>query len=94
MTIFTTSNEVYEGAISQNATTASLTSTLGDQIIPNFLGYTPSLTDGKVLTTQSGKNVTVTFSNGEWYINKAKIIAQNQITQFGVAHIVDSVSIK
>ncbi|GAM39058.1 hypothetical protein TCE0_034f10287 [Talaromyces pinophilus] len=90
VTIFSTSNEVYQGSIQQNVTTASLTSTLSNHIIPNFLGYTPSLSNGTVLTTQSGNNLTVTFTNGEWYINNAKIIAPNQITSNGVAHIVDS----
>jgi uncharacterized surface protein with fasciclin (FAS1) repeats len=69
-----------------------VSSVLSNHIIPNYLGYTPVLTNGTVLTTQSGNKLTVTLnSNGERYINNAKIIAANQITTNGVAHVVDSV---
>lgn len=46
-----------------------------------------------MLTTQSGNNLTVTVKNGDWYINNAKIIAADQITSNGVAHVVDSVCV-
>ncbi|EED23921.1 conserved hypothetical protein [Talaromyces stipitatus ATCC 10500] len=90
-TIFSTPNEVYDRSIQQNITTASLTSTLSNHVIPNFLGYTPNLANGTILTTQSGNNLTVKIIDGEWFINNAKIIGSDQICSYGVAHIVDSI---
>jgi uncharacterized surface protein with fasciclin (FAS1) repeats len=91
VTIFSTNNEAYQAGVG-NASTSALTRILSNQIIPNFLGYTPLLPNGTVLTTQGGTKLTVTVKNGVWFVNGAKIIAADQITSNGVAHIVDSVS--
>jgi uncharacterized surface protein with fasciclin (FAS1) repeats len=69
-------------------TTASL---LLSHIIPDFIGYLPSLTNGATFTTQGGTNITVSVKGGNFYINNAKIIASNLIVDNGVCHVLDSV---
>ena len=60
-------------------------------IIPNFVGYLPSLTNGLKLVTQAGTTVTVTVKGDDFYLNNAKIIASNLILENGVGHVLDQV---
>jgi uncharacterized surface protein with fasciclin (FAS1) repeats len=73
---------------SSYTTTASL---LFGHIIPDFIGYLPSLTNGATFTTQEGTNITVSVKGSDIYINNAKIIASNLIVDNGVCHVLDSV---
>jgi uncharacterized surface protein with fasciclin (FAS1) repeats len=60
-------------------------------VIPNFVGYLPSLKNGSTYTTRAGTTVTVTVQGSDYYINNAKIIGANMILENGVAHVVDQV---
>jgi uncharacterized surface protein with fasciclin (FAS1) repeats len=91
VTVFSTTNEAFQAGISNTTNPTALSGILSNHIIPNFLGYTPVLTNGAVLTTQAGTNVTVTIRNGVYFINNARVVASNQITTNGVAHVLDSV---
>ncbi|KAH7333245.1 hypothetical protein BKA65DRAFT_553591 [Rhexocercosporidium sp. MPI-PUGE-AT-0058] len=87
ITCFIPSNAAVSGA---NATSnyISSASLLSGHIIPNFVGYLPSLTNGASYRTQGGTNITITVRGNDYYVNKAKIIASNQILENGVAHII------
>lgn len=89
-TFFVPSNEAFAsaGASSPSAATASL---LEGHVIPNFVGYLPSLVNGSTLTTQTGSLVTVTIQDSNYYIDGAMIISSNLILENGVAHVIDKV---
>lgn len=70
---------------------SSIKSLLLGHVIPNFVGYLPSLTIGTTYTSQGGSNFTVTVNDGDYYINNAKIILANVIVENGVAHVIDQV---
>ena len=89
-TFFIPSDEAFanSNASTSSATTASL---LEGHVIPNFVGYLPSLVNGSTLTTQTGSFVTVTIQGGDYYINDALIVSSNAILDNGVAHVIDKV---
>lgn len=64
---------------------------LEDHIVPNFLGVTPNLKDGLVLTSQSGTRLTVHVRGGEIFIDNAKIVVNDIITSNGAIQILDKV---
>jgi uncharacterized surface protein with fasciclin (FAS1) repeats len=89
-TFFIPSDEAFASSnvSSSSATTGSL---LEGHVIPNFIGYLPSLVNGSTLTTQAGSVVTVTIQGDNYYINNALIITSNAILENGVAHVIDQV---
>ena len=89
-TFFLPSDEAFANSngSSASAATANL---LEGHVIPNFVGYLPSLVNGSTLTTQSGTVVTVTIQGENYYINNAQIITSNAILENGVAHVIDGV---
>jgi uncharacterized surface protein with fasciclin (FAS1) repeats len=89
-TFFIPSNEAFAIAndSSPSAATAGL---LAGHVVPNFVGYLPSLVNGASLTTQSGSVITVTIQGDNYYINGAQIISSNIILANGVAHVIDKV---
>jgi uncharacterized surface protein with fasciclin (FAS1) repeats len=89
-TFFIPSDEAFanSNASSLSAATVSL---LEGHVIPNFVGYLPSLVNGSTLTTQAGSFVTVTIQGDNYYINDALIVSSNVILDNGVAHVIDKV---
>ncbi|KAK3348704.1 hypothetical protein B0T25DRAFT_581806 [Lasiosphaeria hispida] len=65
-------------------------SALQRHILPDFLGYTPNLIDGQTHRAQDGSQVTVSYKQGAYYANNAKIVKANVITKNGVIHYVDT----
>jgi hypothetical protein len=51
------------------------------------------LTDGTVLTTQNGQSLVIRIRGGVYYVNGARITQANIITENGVVHIIDQVSL-
>lgn len=91
LTVFSTSNSAYEAGTANSTSSAQLSSTLSNHIVPGFKGYLPLLTDGQNLTTLGGTTLTVTVRGGEYFINEAKIVKRDLITDNGVAHVLDKV---
>ncbi|CAG8949040.1 hypothetical protein HYFRA_00002168 [Hymenoscyphus fraxineus] len=60
-------------------------------VIPNFVGYSPMLTDGLSLKSQMGTNLTIHVQDGQTYVNSAKILQTDYIISNGVIHVIDSV---
>jgi len=69
----------------------SIQSLLLGHLIPNFVGYLPSLNNGTTYTSQGGSNFTVTTDGCDYYINNAKIVLSNVVLGNGVAHVIDQV---
>jgi uncharacterized surface protein with fasciclin (FAS1) repeats len=89
-TFFVPSNEAFANANASfpSAATAGL---LAGHVVPDFVGYLPSLVNGSTLTTQAGSSVTVTIQGYNYYINDAMIVSSNMILENGVAHVIDKV---
>lgn len=64
---------------------------LAYHIVPNFLGLTPNLKDGVVLTTQAGTKLTIRVRGGVIYLGQARILANDVVTSNGAVQIIDSV---
>ncbi|KAH8586233.1 FAS1 domain-containing protein [Bisporella sp. PMI_857] len=64
---------------------------LASHIVPNFLGVTPNLKDGVVLTTQAGTKLTVRVRGEEIFLGEARIQANDLITSNGAIQVIDKV---
>ena len=53
--------------------------------------YSPYITDGMVLQSLGGPNVTVSKVDGEIYFNDAKVLSPNVLTNNGLIHVLDKV---
>jgi uncharacterized surface protein with fasciclin (FAS1) repeats len=91
ITIFTPSNTAFSAASNSTNNPATLPNLLSNHVIPNFLGYLPSLTDGASYKTLAGETLTISIKNGVYFVNGARIIASNTILANGVAHTIDRV---
>lgn len=91
ITIFTPNNAAFAAAANSTGNPSTLPNLLSNHVIPNFLGYLPSLVNGATYTTLSGGNLTITIKNGVYYVNNAKIVSSNTILSNGVAHVIDQV---
>ena len=60
-------------------------------MINGFLGYTPTLQDGKTYRTKSGGVFVVSRRGRDVFINDAKIVKKNYILSNGVAQLLDKV---
>ena len=89
VTLFSLGDDAYKSATSNMTGSTQLQDYLSGYIVPNFLGYLPSLKDGDKLTTLAGTTLTVQIKDGEWYIGGARVISPNQITSTGVSHVLE-----
>lgn len=55
--------------------------------------YSSSLRSGALLHTQDGYPVLVTVQNGSTYLNDAKVVGANAITNNGAVHVLDRVTL-
>lgn len=53
--------------------------------------YSTYVSDGEVLQSLAGFNVTVAKVNGDIYFNDAKVISPNVLTNNGLIHVLDKV---
>ena len=93
ITIFVPSNAAIAAVSSSYSTPSQIQTFVYSHIIPDFLGYLPQLTDGLTLRTLANTTVTVTIVNNIYYINGAKIINPDVLTDNGVIDVIDNVSI-
>ena len=75
--------------LAQNSSATEQQAIFEYHIVPNFIGYSPLLTNGLSLTTMQGNNVTITVQDGDTYVNSAKIIASDYLVANGVVHVLD-----
>lgn len=75
--------------LAQNSSATEQQAIFEYHIVPNFVAYSPLLTNGLSLTTMQGSNVTVTVRDGDTYINSAKIIASDYLVANGVVHVLE-----
>ncbi|KAH8128463.1 hypothetical protein FP744_10008651 [Trichoderma asperellum] len=90
-TVFLPSNAAFAAASVGPSISSSTASLISNHVVGGFAGYLPVLKDGAALTTQKGQTLIISIRNGIYYVNGAKIIQANIITENGVVHIIDKV---
>jgi hypothetical protein len=58
---------------------------------PGFVGYLPDLKAGATYATQGGGTITITMKDNVYFVNGARIVKTNIVTQSGVIHEIDGV---
>ena len=58
-------------------------------VVPNYVGYSPSLENGTILRTAQGGNLTVTRQGSNIFVNSAKITTPDYLIVNGVVHVID-----
>jgi uncharacterized surface protein with fasciclin (FAS1) repeats len=58
-------------------------------IVPDFVGYSNELTNGTVLKTYQGSNITITRDASNIYVNDAMITIPDYLVVNGVIHVID-----
>lgn len=93
-TVFLPSNAAFAAASVGPSISPSTASLISNHVVGGFAGYLPVLKDGTALTTQNGETLVISIRNGIYYVNGAKIIQANIITENGVVHIIDKVRLQ
>ncbi|KAK4161321.1 FAS1 domain-containing protein [Cladorrhinum sp. PSN259] len=70
---------------------AELTKVLQRHVLVNVTAYTPQLREGSTFVSLAGEKVTVTFKDGAYYLNDAKIVNGDVIIKNGVLHSIDKI---
>ena len=58
-------------------------------IVPDFVGYSSNLTNGTILKTFQGDNVTITRDGDDIFVNSARITNPDYLVVNGVIHVID-----
>jgi hypothetical protein len=58
-------------------------------VVPDFLAYSPQLTDEMQLRTSQGTNLTITVQGNTTFVNGARIITYDYLVCNGVVHMID-----
>merc|ERR1711977_440408 len=94
VTIFAPSNMAFQNISSAlaNLTTENLTSILSYHVVPGMMPlYSTVLTDGTMVPTLQGGNVTISINDDNVFVNSARVITPNVLIAGGVVHIIDNV---
>ncbi|KAK0611368.1 FAS1 domain-containing protein [Immersiella caudata] len=92
ITVFVPSNEAFEdaGIVEPDHRFSKQTGgKIKSLVVPNFLGYTPNLEDGQVLTSMNGTKIRIEIREDGIFVNGAKIVQRDIILENGVAHVID-----
>jgi uncharacterized surface protein with fasciclin (FAS1) repeats len=73
----------------ENLTVSGLATTLTYHVLPATV-FSTQVTEGSFQTV-SGDDITITSSDGNFYVNNAQIVATDILTATGVVHLVDAV---
>ncbi|CAK4034369.1 beta-Ig-H3 fasciclin [Lecanosticta acicola] len=92
-TIFVPSNMAFSsiGSVLPSLSTTQATSLLEYHVLNGTVAYSPLLTSNSTVRSMAGSNLNITNENGEIFVNSARVIAADILTDGGVIHIIDSV---
>ncbi|KAL9130543.1 MAG: hypothetical protein Q9217_001311 [Psora testacea] len=93
LTIFAPNNAAFQaiGSATANLSITDLASILQYHVVNGTVGYSSSLTNGTTLTALNGGNLTVTVSDGNYFVNSAKVVTPDVLVAEGVVHVIDNV---
>lgn len=92
LTIFAPNNAAFRDISSalDGLTAEEIASILQYHVINGTLAYSSTLTNGSVPTI-GGEDVTITITDGEVFVNRARVISADILISNGVLHVIDSV---
>jgi hypothetical protein len=93
VTLFAPNNAAFQaiaGGLS-NLTTDQIRSVLTyHAVVGNAPGYSSGLTNGTVLKSVNGANLTITINSGRVFVNGARVITPDVLVANGVIHVIDA----
>lgn len=92
VTVFAPTNAAFAaiGSVAGSLNVTQLTDILKYHVVNGTIGYSSDLKNGQKLKALNGKDVTVTIeSNGDIYIDSAKVVLPNALVANGVVHVID-----
>ncbi len=91
VTIFAPSSAAFQGVGSAlvNMTIEELGKLLSYHVVNGTVGYSPTLTNGTILKTLQGGNLTITFASNSLFVNSARFLQQDIILSNGIMHVID-----
>jgi uncharacterized surface protein with fasciclin (FAS1) repeats len=93
VTLFAPNNAAFQaiaGGLS-NLTTDQIRSVLTyHAVVGNAPGYSSGLTNGTVLKTVNGANLTITINSGRVFVNGARVVTPDVLVANGVIHVIDA----
>lgn len=92
LTIFAPNNAAFQNISSAlgNLTVEQAASILEYHVINGTVAYSSTLSNGSV-PTLGGGNLTITITDGEVFVNRARVVNADILLQNGVLHVIDSV---
>lgn len=91
LTIFAPTNAAFSKV--PPVSKAVLKKVLEYHVVPGAVAYSTTLTNGQTVPTAEGSVLTVSLRNGGVFINDARVIIPNVLTENGVVHVIDKVLI-
>jgi uncharacterized surface protein with fasciclin (FAS1) repeats len=90
-TIFAPNNAAFEaiGTAISNMSTNDLAKLLSNHVVQGPPVYYSSVLKDMTLKTNGGVDVTITTSNGNIWVNNAKVVTPDILTADGVFHVID-----
>ncbi|KAI1028738.1 hypothetical protein LB505_012108 [Fusarium chuoi] len=91
ITVFAPSNSAFAniGSVLSNLSESDLESILKYHVVNNTLGYSSTLKNG-TLTTSEGEKLNIVIHNGTVFVNEAKVIVPDVLIANGVVHVIDA----
>lgn len=91
VTVFVPNNEAFQrvGSGLKDLSVQELTNILGYHYVNGTVRYSTSLTNNTVLTSSTGKKLTVFSGGNSLYVNNAKVLQQDILLSNGVMHVID-----
>ncbi|RPA89864.1 Fasciclin-domain-containing protein [Choiromyces venosus 120613-1] len=92
ITVFAPSNPAFQaiGNLVGGLSNKQLASILTYHVVPDR-AFTSDLTNNQKLRTIQGEELTIRLDDGDVYVNGAKVVASDVITNNGVVHVIDGV---
>ncbi|KAL9009917.1 MAG: hypothetical protein Q9173_005095, partial [Seirophora scorigena] len=93
LTIFVPQNAAFQalGATLQSMPSSELQRILDYHVVNSTtVLYSSNLSDGTVLRTLSGQNVTISFASNSLFVNQARVLQQDLLIANGVMHVIDN----
>ncbi|KAL8833434.1 MAG: hypothetical protein Q9170_004277 [Blastenia crenularia] len=93
VTIFAPNNSAFQaiGSALPNLTMPQLASILQYHVINGTVAYSSTLQNGTSVPALGGGNLQITISNGDIFVNSAKVITPDVLVANGVVHVIDNV---
>ncbi|KAF8533405.1 FAS1 domain-containing protein [Trichophaea hybrida] len=93
ITVFAPTNDAFQaiGNLLTNLTTQQLTDILTYHVVSRAVAYSTSLKNNQEIETVNGGKLTIRIEDSSVFVNGARVIKADVLTNNGVVHVIDSV---